>query len=526
MSFPFLIPSLMQESNRRIAKNTVILYIRTFITIMVSLYTSRIMLEALGVVNYGINAVVGGIIGMSSIITASMSVAISRYISYAIGQDDKDRLKIIFSTAVNAQTIMAIIAGIILEVFGLLFLDKIANIPEAKMYAAHWVFQCSIICLIFSIISSPFNSLIISHERMSVYAYMGIMDVVFKLIICYILVLYEGDRLILYSLLQVALSLGTRIFYNWYCIRNFEEADYNIKIFDTKLIKELTLFSGWNLLNNSSWILSDQGVNLLVNVFFGVIFNATIAIATTVNNTVQGFVRNFTVSFTPQITKKYAGGDIDGAILLTIRGAKFTWLMTYIFIVPICIEADTILRLWLGEVPPYTTLFLRLALFESLAAISSNQMFQLILANGRLKKVNIQNAIITGIIFPTVWIAYKLGAPVWSSYLICIIFFLALNIVFLVNLNEMIGLKIGMYYKLCILPCLLVSVIAFIVPLLVTLLLPAGIIKFFIVIAISISWTLLCCYQFGLSRYEKNIMRIKCKEFIRKSYYMKIKQVD
>ena len=503
----------MQESNKRIAKNTMVLYFRTFITLLVGLYTSRIMLEALGVDNYGINALVGGIIGMSAIITVSMSVAISRYISYTLGKNDIKRLKLMFSTAINAQAILALIAIIALEIGGLWFLNTTANIPAGRMHAAHWVFQCSIICLVLSLISAPYNSLIVSHERMSIYAYISIFDVAMKLIICYALLLYNGDRLILLASFQVVLALCMRLFYGWYCRRNFEEARYSFKAFDKRLIKELTIFSGWNLMNNGTWILSTQGINLLVNVFFGVVYNASRAIAETVNNAVQAFVRNFTVSFTPQITKKYAAGEIDDAILLATRGAKFTWLMTYVFIVPICMEADTLLALWLGTVPSEAALFLRLALFESLAAISSNQMFQLILADGRLKKVNIQNAIVTGMIFPTVWIAYRLGAPVWLSYIICTIFFMALNIVFLINLREMIGLNIRLYIKRCIKPCLSVSVLSFVLPALIAQLFEPGIIRFVIITLVSVIWTSLCCFVFGLSNGEKNFATGKLKSF-------------
>lgn len=503
----------MQESNKRIAKNTMILYFRTFITLLVGLYTSRIMLEALGVDNYGINALVGGIIGMSSIITVSMSVAIGRYISYALGKNDINQLKTMFSTAINAQAILALIAVIVLEFGGLWFLNTTANIPDGRMYAAHWVFQCSVICLVFSLISAPYNSLIVSHERMSIYAYISIFDVAMKLIICYALLVYNGDRLILLATFQVVLALCLRVFYGWYCRRNFEEARYSIKAFDKRLIRELTIFSGWNLMNNSTWILSTQGINLLVNVFFGVVYNASRAIAETVNNAVWSFVRNFTVSFTPQITKKYAAGQIDDAILLATRGAKFTWLMTYVFVVPICMEANTLLSLWLGTVPSETALFLRLALFESLATLSSNQMFQLILADGRLKKVNIQNAIVTGMIFPAVWIAYRLGAPVWLSYIICTIFFFALNVVFLINLREMIGMDIKMYVKRCIQPCLSVSVLSFILPVLIIQFLSPGIIRFAIITLVSLIWTSCCCFFFGLSEGEREFVSGKLKSF-------------
>lgn len=504
----------MQEDNKRIAKNTMLLYIRTFITLLVGLYTSRIMLEALGVENYGINAVVGGIVGMSSIITVSMSVAISRYITFTLGQNNKERLKLMFSTAINAQIIMAAIAVIFLEIAGLWFLNTTANIPSERMYAAHWCFQCSIICLVLSLISTPFNSIIIAYERMSIYAYMSIVDVLVRLLICYIISYFEGDRLILLAILQVIISFGNISFYKWYCGKYFEETHYKASLFDKELLKELTIFSGWNLMNNSTWILATQGINLLVNVFFGVIFNASRAIATIVNNSVQSFVRNFTVSFTPQITKKYAAGNIEEAILLTTRGAKFTWLMTYIFIVPICMEADYILKLWLGTIPTYAPLFLRLALFESLLAISSNQLFQLILADGRLKRVNLQNALVTGMIFPAVWIIYKFGAPVWSAYLICAFFFSLLNVVFLINLNRMIGLNIKLYVKRCITPCLSVSVVSFIIPIIISLFISESLIRFLIVCSISIVWTICCCLWIGLTKDEQNFVINKARTLL------------
>ena len=503
--------SKLDTNSKRIAKNTILLYGRTFITMLVGLYTSRIMLEALGVDNYGINSVVGGIVGMSSIITVSMSVAISRYLTFFLGQGNINKLKVLFSTAVNAQILMSAISIFVLEIAGLWFLNTTANIPPTRLYAAHWVFQCSIICLVLSLISAPYNSLIIAHEKMSIYAYMGIFDVVMRLLICYILLQYNGDRLILLAITQVILSLITRIFYGWYCGRNFEEAEYSITVFDKKLIKELTAFSGWNLMNNCTWIFAHSGVGLLVNVFFGVVFNASRAIASSVSSAVQVFVRNFTVALTPQITKHYATGNIEDAKTLAIRGAKFTWLMTFVFIVPICMEAETLLKLWLVTVPDDAALFLRLTLFESLASISSNQLFQLLLADGRLKKVNIQNAIVTGLIFPSVWIAYRLGAPVWASYLICTVIFLSLNLVFLYNLRALMGLKIRTYYNLCVKPCILVSFVSFVLPLCITPFFNTGIIKFIAVCFISIAWTLVCCYWIGLSKSERNLVSSEIK---------------
>ncbi len=293
------------ENNKRIAKNTLALYFRTFITMIVGLYTGRVMLQALGVENYGINAVVGGIVGMSSLITGTMSAAISRYITCALGKKENGQLKTMFSTSINAQIVMAMIVALVLEIVGVWFLNNEANIPEKRMEAANWVLQCSIVTLMISLISSPFNALIIAHERMAIYAYMSVVDVTLKLAICFAIKAFDGDRLILFVILQVFVALGMRILYGWYCGKNFEEANYNPRVFDKELMKELTVFSGWNLINNGAYVFATQGVNMLVNVFFGVVYNASRSIAMTVNGAVQGFVSNFTVAFSPQLTKSY-----------------------------------------------------------------------------------------------------------------------------------------------------------------------------------------------------------------------------
>lgn len=339
------------ENNKRIAKNTLLLYFRTFITMLVGLYTGRVMLQALGIEDFGINNVVAGIVTMSSLITGIMSQAISRYITYTLGRGDKDGLSKIFSTSINAQIVMSVIAVIVLKVLGLWFLSNEASIPSGRMEAAHWVFQCSLVTLVIGLISSLYNALLVAHERMGIYAYTSIAEVLLKLAVVILIISYDGDRLILLAILNVLVGLMMRIFYGWYCGKHFREAHYNIRIFDKGLIKELTIFSGWNLLNNGAWIFATQSVNMLVNVFFGVAYNAARGIAQTVNGAVQSFVGNFTMAFSPQITKTYAAGDKEYAIKLGNQGTKFSWLMMYVFIVPVCCEAETLLRLWLGQVP-------------------------------------------------------------------------------------------------------------------------------------------------------------------------------
>lgn len=508
--------STQAENNKRIAKNTLALYFRTFITMIVGLYTGRVMLQALGVDNYGINNVVGGIIGMSSLITSTMSQAISRYITYSIGQGDKERLKTMFSTSVNAQIVMSIIAVIVLEIFGLWFLSNEANIPEGRMIAAHWVFQCSLMSLVIGLISSPYNALLVAHERMGIYAYTSIAEVALKLIVVFAILTFDGDRLILLSILNVIVGLGMRVFYGWYCSKHFEESEYYVRIFDKDLLKELTVFSGWNLLNNGAWVFATQGVNMLVNVFFGVVYNAARGIAQTVNGAVQGFVGNFTMAFSPQITKTYAAGDKEYAIKLGNRGTKFSWLMMYVFIVPVCCEAETLLRLWLGQVPEWSAMFLRFTMFESLAVSSGQNLFRLIQADGHVKKYTIHAAITAGMIFPLAWLLYYLGAPVWTAYVVFILDFMFLNIVRFYDMKKLMPFSIRQFMGEVFIPCMTVSVVSFILPLVICYYMESGLLRFFINVPVAVLWTAVCCLVFGLSKNERHFFYEKSIQFVAK----------
>ncbi len=504
------------ENNKRIAKNTLALYFRTFITMIVGLYTGRVMLQALGVENYGINAVVGGIVGMSALITSTMSQAISRYITYALGKGEKEGLKTMFSTSTSAQIVMALLVTIVLEVAGVWFLNSGANIPEGRLEAANWVLQCSIVSLMISLVGSPLGALIIAHERMAIYAYMSIVDATLKLVICFVIMTYGGDRLILFALLQVAVSLGMQIFYGWYCGRNFEEAHYNPWVFDKGVMKELTMFSSWNLMNNGAYVFATQGVNMLVNVFFGVAFNAARGIATQVNTAIQSFVNNFTIAFAPQITKSYASGDVDYSIRLANRGTKFTWLMMYVFIVPVCIEAETLLRLWLGQVPNMAAVFLRFALFESLAVAFGQNLYRLIQSDGQILHYTVRSSIVCGLIFPMSWLLYYYGAPVWTAYLIFIVDYLLLNVLRLREIKRLMKFSVRQYFSECILPCLIVSIVSFTLPLVVSYYMKQGILRFMINVPVSVMWTCFCCYVFGLTKRERIFFEDKLQKLIAK----------
>ena len=504
----------MEERNKRIAKNTMMLYIRTFITLIVGLYTGRVMLEALGIDNYGIQNVVGGIVAFTSLIVGTTSAASSRYITYALGEGNLDKMRNVFTTVANVQILMGLAAVVFLEIGGVWFLNEYANIPEGRMYAANWVLQCSILTTFIGLISAPYCSCIIAHEHMSIYAWTSIVDAVIKLLICYIIMWYDKDRLIFYvSLLAVTQILMT-LFYACYSHRKFQEVRYRFKL-DMKLLKEMASYSGWNLFGNTAWILNTQGVNMLINVFFGVAFNAARGVAVTVNGSVQSFVSNFTTAFTPQITKSYAAGDYAYCYDLVNRSSKMTWFMMYIFIVPVCIEAKTLLSLWL-VVPPMADVFLCFTMFESLSIASSQNLFRIIQANGNVKRYTVEVSLYGFMVFPLTWIAYRLGAPVWSSYPIFIFIYFTLVYFRFRALKRLTTYDWHSFMRDVIVPCMKVSIISFIAPLTVAYFWPDSTLRFFILAPLSAANVVLTIYLFGLTKGEKQFFKEKLRLILNK----------
>ena len=306
-------------SNTRVAKNTVMLYFRMIVLLFIGLFTSRVMLNALGVENYGINSVIAGFLSMFGIITGSMSSAISRYITVELGKGDKVRLKQVFSTAISVQLFMGILIVVLIESFGIWFVSTKMQIPEGRELAAKWCLHCAALTTFISLMDVPFNSAIVAHEKMSAFAYMTILDAVLKLLICYILYISPIDKLITLAILRVVISLLITTIYWIYCLRKFEETSFSFR-FDPKLFKEIWGFAGWNLFGQAAWILNTQGINMLMNLFFGVVVNAARGVAGQVNDIIQGFVNNFMVALNPQITKSYAVGDKNSAFKLDCSG--------------------------------------------------------------------------------------------------------------------------------------------------------------------------------------------------------------
>lgn len=360
------------SSNKRIAKNTLMLYIRMLLSMVVSLYTSRVVLNTLGIEDYGIYGVVGSVVAMFGFLNASMSGATSRFLSYEMGRGDTQRIKDTFSSALLVHIGIALVVIFLAETVGLWFLVHKLVIPEERMFAARVVYQLSILSTLISITQVPYNAAIIAHEKMDIYAYVEILNVSLKLLIVYLLVIGNFDKLILYAILTLLISVLIACIYRVYCLKRFEECRFKL-IFNKIILKNLLSFSSYNLYGNLGSVINLQGSNFVLNNLFGVILNSASSIATTVSNVVNNFSSNMLIAFRPRITKSYAQGDINSFQNLFIWAIKLILLVYALIAVPVFVEIDTILTLWLKIIPPYTSIFCRCILvniyFETLRYI-------------------------------------------------------------------------------------------------------------------------------------------------------------
>ena len=492
-------------NNKRIAKNTLLLYCRTFLLMIISLYTSRVILSTLGVDDYGVYNVVGGFVAMFAVISGALSSSISRFITFELGHGDKDKLNQIFSTSVNIQILIGLLILILGETVGIWFLNTQLNIPSGRMVAANWVLQCSLFSFIINLISVPYNAAIIAHERMKAFAYVSILEAILKLSVVYLLLVFDFDKLILYAIFNVLVALTVRIVYGVYCSRNFDECHYRF-VYDKSLLKEMTGFAGWNFLTNGAYILNTQGVNILVNIFFGVTANAARGLATQVDAAIIQFVNNFTTAINPQIIKSYAIGNKESMFKLIVRGTKFSYFMLLLFAIPFICEADTILMLWLGEVPPQTTTFLRLTVLASMANILGNAQYTACQATGRIRNYTLIITSVGCMVFPITWLLYKWGLPVEITYYVFIIIYLILDVIRLFLMRSLLEFPIKMFVSEVFIVIACVTLVAIILPFVEVSFLPPTWWRLFVTLIVSSISVVGSVYLIGLSDSEKDLI--------------------
>ncbi len=431
-----------------------------FFLMIISLYTSRVVLQTLGVSDYGVYNVVGGFVSLFAILTNSLSNAISRYITIEIGRHDIERANKVFCISVNLLLLMAVIVLIISEIFGIWFINCHLNVPLSRLTAARWVFQFSLLSFVVGLVSIPYNALIIAHERMSAFAFISIFEAVFKLFSIYIIAIISFDKLILWAGMQTLSSLVIRLIYGFYCSREFEECRYHL-FMQRKIFKEMGFFAGWNFIGEAAGILRNQGVNVLLNLYFGPIVNAANGIAMQVNGMVSQFSGNFLTAVNPQIIKRYAEDNLDSSYSLVKRSAKFSFFLMLIITSPLLCETDFFLTLWLGEYPKDTVVFVQLFLVLSLIEILSYPIITLQRATGVVRDYQIVSGTIHLLNFPLAWLFLMQGFPAYWVY--CIAIFLAIINTFarLYMLNRIVPISMLAFYIQVLFKVLVVSLISY-----------------------------------------------------------------
>ena len=498
--------SASQSKAKTVAINTIMLYARMALMMVVGFVTARVNLDSLGVDNYGIYNVVGGLVVMFTILSGSLTTAISRFITYELGIGDKKRMQLIFSSSVIIQLALSLLLVIIAETIGVWFVNTYMNIPEDRVVAANWVYQFSIISFVTALLSTPYNATIIAHEKMSAFAYISIVEALCKLLIAYLTFISPIDKLIFFAAANCLVTIIIRNVYSSYCHRHFVECRFQF-IFDRPLLKKMFSFAGWNFFGAGSLQLMTQGVNVLINMFFGVAVNAARGLTTTIENTVMGFVTNFTMAINPQITKSYASNERSYMFQLIYKGAKFSFFLMMFFAIPCIIEADALLNIWLREVPEYTAVFLRLSLVASMISVISNTMMTAMLATGDIKKYQIIVGGLGMLVFPLTWAAYAIGAQPQIAYVIVILIYIIQFIVRLYLLREMIGLSIREYLNNVIVRVVIVTGVTVIPSYILYNVLDDSVTSFFVVCTSCVITSLLGIYFIGLDNTEKKYVK-------------------
>lgn len=493
---------MSSENSKTLAKNTLFLYVRMLLSMLVSLYTSRVILQYLGVEDYGIYNAVGGVVGMFGIISGSLSTSISRTLSYELGTDNKEKLKKVFSMSINIQVLIIVVIFIIGETVAVWFLNSKMNIPLDRVIAANLILQFSLVTFAFNLISVPYNASLIAHEKMGVFAYVGIIEVFMKLIIAYLLVISPIDRLVFYGLLLMLVSVLVQIIYLLYCKRHFEECTYH-NINDRKIYKELFGFATWNFIGSVSSILRSQGVNIILNIFFGPVVNAARAISMQVNNAVNSFVNNFMVALTPQITKAYAQGDYTYLLQCIYKGSKFSFFLLYFLSLPILIETDYILKLWLVNVPNTTIWFVRYVILFSLVDTYSRALINANNATGDIKKYQIVIGSLNLTVLPVVYIALKLGASAESTILVSV-FVSLIGLFPRIHFNKKhFPITYKEFVRCVIIPTIIVSIVALILPFMASLFMTMSLLSLLCVILICSVSSSLSIFFLGCTKEER-----------------------
>lgn len=496
------------NNNTRIAKNTVFLSFRMLFMTAVALYTSRIVLQVLGTEDFGIYNVVAGTVTMLSFFNSSLAVSTQRFLNYEMGRNNTHGLNSVFINAVNAHCIIGFVSVLALETFGLWFMYNKLNIPTAQFEAAIRVFHFSVLSFFISIIGTPYNACIVANEKMGVYAYYSIIEAILKLLVVLLLVIIPYNKLTVYGVLTLGVTVVMQMLYATYCIGHFKECTYKWK-WEKTLLKKMFSFSSWLFLGCISDLFSKQGVNILINIFFGPAFNAARGIAIQVQNAVNMFVTNFMTAVRPQIVKSYSAGEYRHMYRLVFSSSKLSYYLLFLLTTPVLLYTDSILNLWLTEVPECCVLFTRLVLIELLISSAYVPIAQVNQASGKVKNYQFAIAVIFFLTFILTYVSFKLEMPVSSAFVISLIFAVVGLFVRVWILKKENGFPASSYLLKVMLPLVPVSLIALIVPITVRYFSATNFLTACLNMLIGFVTSIISIWFLGLDKDEKFFVREK-----------------
>jgi O-antigen/teichoic acid export membrane protein len=505
----------ISEYNKRIAKNTFFLYIRMMLVMLVTLYTSRIILKALGIEDFGIYNVVGGIVSVLGLIQAVMASAISRFFMFELGRKNYIKLNQYFRLSIIIYAGIALIVFMLAETIGLWFLNNKLIIPEERMSAAHWVYQFSILSFIINMMSVPYNSIIIAHERMNIYAYLGVTEVIMKLFIAYILLVIAFDKLKIYAALYFGIVLIISSIYYLYSRKNYSESKFSW-FWNKAMFREMMGYSVWSLFGSVAGVARNNGINILLGMFFNPVVNAARAISYQVNEAINQFSFNFFTAVRPQITKQFAAGENNGMMNLVFRSSRFSFYLIFIFALPIMLETPYILDLWLNITSGQSVLFTRLVVLTSVIDSMSYPLMTAINATGNIKYYQIVTGGLLIITLPIAYLFLKLGYPPESTM------YVAMSISAMAQISRIVFMKIQQnmsiwsYFKEVIFIVMSVLILSSLTTFFIHRLLPYSNMRFIIVLAVSIASCIIFIYIIGITKVERKAINVLVLKILKK----------
>jgi len=499
------------DRSHLIAKNTLLLYFRTLITIVVTFYTIRVLLSVLGAEDFGVFGILSGVIILISFFNKSMTTSTQRFINYEIGLGEKGNVKEIFATTLTCHLIVAILLVIIAETAGLWFVINVLNIPEERMSAALWIYQLYLAYMVFFIIASPFNALILAHEKMNIFTYVSIVDVLLKLAVVFVIQYFAGDKLILYVLLLSVVSLLSNGYYVYYCRTKYKELNFRLSWNKSRLIKLFT-FSGWMTAGASADTLSEQGVNILINIFFGPVYNATKLLAGKIQEGVYMLISNLMTAVKPQIVKSYSQNDTSFLYKLVFSSSKFSFFLLYFITLPFFFQADFFLGLWLTEVPEYLRIFVQLIIVDLLVQASFVSMGILSQASAKIKKYQIIVSLNFLSVFCFTALFYKIGFPVYAAFIITIIMSVLAFFARLYEIKKTLNFPVRKFLSDVTLRLVCTTLLSVVLPIIIYILADSSIYWVCVSIVVCFISTGTVIWLVGLNKFEKDFIVKKIKE--------------